>query len=178
MHQSLSKPQYRLLSSAYVSLRKSFGIGGGGGYPPFGTFTDYVIVERDQVIRSPDHLDDIQASAWPLAGLTAWRYVILAMARSSYSLKYLTRATIINAGVSKDQNILVTGIGGGVALFAMQLCLAKGANVYVTSGSEEKIRKATSLGAKGGVNYKSRKYLSSRILGNLSRWIITVLVPR
>jgi NADPH:quinone reductase-like Zn-dependent oxidoreductase len=42
-----------------------------------------------------------------------------------------------------------------VALFAMQLCLAKGANVYVTSGSEEKIRKATSLGAKGGVNYKS-----------------------
>jgi NADPH:quinone reductase-like Zn-dependent oxidoreductase len=45
----------------------------------------------------------------------------------------------------------------------MQLCLARGANVYVTSGSEEKIRKAISLGAKGGVNYKSRKYLSLRI---------------
>lgn len=52
------------------------------------------------------------------------------------------------------ENILITGIGGGVALTAMQLCLAKGASVYVTSGSEEKIQKAISLGAKGGANYK------------------------
>lgn len=49
---------------------------------------------------------------------------------------------------------MITGIGGGVALTAMQLCLAKGASVYVTSGSEEKIQKAISLGAKGGANYK------------------------
>jgi len=42
----------------------------------------------------------------------------------------------------------------------MQLCLAKGANVYVTSGSEDKIRKATSLGAKGGANYKSQNWPS------------------
>jgi NADPH:quinone reductase-like Zn-dependent oxidoreductase len=74
---------------------------------------------------------------------------------------YRTRAAIVNAEASKDQNILITGIGGGVALLAMQLCLAKGANVYVTSGSEEKIRKATSLGAKGGVNYKLSKDLQS-----------------
>lgn len=76
---------------------------------------------------------------------------------------YCTRAAIVNAEASKDQNILITGIGGGVALLAMQLCLAKGANVYVTSGSEEKIRKATALGAKGGVNYKSSEDLRSRI---------------
>ncbi|KAG0693074.1 hypothetical protein DFH29DRAFT_965780 [Suillus ampliporus] len=119
-----------------------FGILGGGGNPPLGTFADYVIVERNQVIRSPDHLDDVQVSAWPLGGLTAWR------------------AAIVNAGASKDQNILITGIGGGVALLAMQLCLAKGANVYVTSGSEEKIRKAITLGAKGGVNYKSEDWSS------------------
>jgi NADPH:quinone reductase-like Zn-dependent oxidoreductase len=76
---------------------------------------------------------------------------------------YYTRAAIVNAEASKDQNILITGIGGGVALLAMQLCLAKGANVYVTSGSEEKIRKASTLGAKGGVNYKSSEDLRSRI---------------
>ena len=39
----------------------------------------------------------------------------------------------------------------------MQICLAKGANVYVTSGNEEKIQKAVSLGAKGGANYKESK---------------------
>ncbi|KAG1756890.1 uncharacterized protein EDB91DRAFT_1094995 [Suillus paluster] len=118
------------------------GILGGGRNPPLGTFADYVIVERNQVICSPDHLDDVQVSAWPLGGLTAWR------------------AAIVNAGASKGQNILITGIGGGVALLAMQLCLAKGANVYVTSSSEEKIRKATALGAKGGVNYKLKDWPS------------------
>ncbi len=44
--------------------------------------------------------------------------------------------------------------GGGVALFALQFATAAGANVFVTSGSEDKIKKAVELGAKGGVNYK------------------------
>lgn len=41
-----------------------------------------------------------------------------------------------------------------MALLAMQICLAKGAHVYVTSGNAEKISKAVSYGAKGGANYK------------------------
>lgn len=40
----------------------------------------------------------------------------------------------------------------------MQLCVAAGANVYVTSGDPSKIDKAVSLGAKGGVNYKNGKW--------------------
>lgn len=61
---------------------------------------------------------------------------------------------MVNGQVERGQNVLVTGIGGGVALLAMQICMAKGANVFVTSGSQEKIDKAVSLGARGGVNYK------------------------
>jgi len=53
--------------------------------------------------------------------------------------------------------VLITGIGGGVALFALQFAVAVGANVYVTSSSPEKIDKAIALGAKGGVNYKDGK---------------------
>ena len=66
---------------------------------------------------------------------------------------------MINARVERGHNVLITGIGGGVALLALQLCVAKGANVYVTSGNEEKIRKAVALGAKAGFNYKNSKYL-------------------
>ena len=62
---------------------------------------------------------------------------------------------MVNARVDKGHNVLITGAGGGVALIALQLCLAKGTNVYVTSGSEEKIARAIGLGAKGGVNYKN-----------------------
>ncbi|KAJ8482203.1 hypothetical protein ONZ45_g15032 [Pleurotus djamor] len=117
-----------------------FGMLGGAQWPALGTFAQYVAVERDQVIPSPQHLDDIQAAAIPLAALTAWR------------------ATFINAQVKKGDNVLITGIGGGVALFALQLAVAKGANVYVTSGSQAKIDKAVSLGAVAGLNYKDANW--------------------
>ncbi|KAF8438174.1 NAD-P-binding protein [Boletus edulis BED1] len=120
----------------------TFGILGGGNNPPLGTFAEYVVVERDHVVRSPDHLDDVHMAAWPVCGLTAWR------------------ATMVHARVARGQTILITGIGGGVALIALQLCLAKGANVFVTSSSEDKIRKAIALGAAGGVLYTSKDWSS------------------
>lgn len=118
----------------------TFGILGGVSYPPLGTFSEYVVVERDQVIPTPEHLDDVQVAAWPLGGVTAWR------------------AAVVNGLVSAGQNVLITGIGGGVALIALQICIARGASVYVTSGNIEKIRKAVALGAKGGVNYKEKDW--------------------
>lgn len=68
-----------------------------------------------------------------------------------------SRAAIINAGVSTGRNILITGAGGGVALLAVQLSVAKGSNVFVTSGSDEKIQKLLPFGIKGGVNYRHSK---------------------
>ncbi|TFK36440.1 hypothetical protein BDQ12DRAFT_706376 [Crucibulum laeve] len=123
-----------------IAPESRFGIVGGGALPPIGTFSEYVVVERDQVIPSPSHLNDVQIAAWPLGGLTAWR------------------ATIVNAQVDAGQHVLITGIGGGVALLAMQICIAKGALVYVTSSSQEKIDKAITLGAKGGTNYKQKDW--------------------
>ncbi|KAI9511101.1 hypothetical protein F5148DRAFT_1173734 [Russula earlei] len=112
-----------------------FGILGGGDHPPIGTFSTYVVVAREHVIRTPAHLDDLRAAAWPVAGVTAWR------------------AAVVNARVGCAHTVLLTGIGGGVALTALQLCLALGARVYVTSGSDAKIARAVALGAAGGVNY-------------------------
>ncbi|KAH6902699.1 hypothetical protein BKA70DRAFT_1516572 [Coprinopsis sp. MPI-PUGE-AT-0042] len=109
---------------------------GGAAMYPSGTFSEYIVVERDYVIPIPDHLDDVHAAAWPLGGLTAWR------------------ATVVNAAVKPGHNVLITGIGGGVALLALQFCVALGASVYVTSGNPEKVRKAVELGAKGGVTYQ------------------------
>ena len=55
----------------------------------------------------------------------------------------------------RGSKVLVTGIGGGVALFALQFAVAAGARVWVTSSSDDKIRRAVKLGAAGGVNYKT-----------------------
>ena len=48
---------------------------GDRGNPPIGTFSTYRIVPCEQVILTPAHLDDVHAAAWPVAGVTAWRYV-------------------------------------------------------------------------------------------------------
>lgn len=117
-----------------------YGILGGCVFPSLGTFSEYVILEREEVIEIPDHLEFEHAAAWPVAAVTAWR------------------AVVMKGQVQSGQNVLITGIGGGVALIVLQICVALGANVYVTSGDEAKIQKAVELGAKGGINYKSEKF--------------------
>lgn len=106
------------------------------GLPENGTLAEYIKINRQYVIEKPEHLSFETAGALPLAGLTAYRAVF-------------TRGQI-----EKTDKVLITGIGGGVALFAFQFALAMGCQVYVTSGSNEKINKALNLGAKQGVNYK------------------------
>jgi NADPH:quinone reductase-like Zn-dependent oxidoreductase len=68
------------------------------------------------------------------------------------------RATVVNARVTRGHTVLITGIGGGVALLALKLCVALGARVYVTSSSDAKIARAVALGAAGGVNYTHSQY--------------------
>lgn len=106
------------------------------GLPEHGTFAEYVKVPFQYLVEKPDFLSFEEAAALPLAGLTAYR------------------ALYSRANLQSGENVLITGIGGGAAVFALQFALAKGANVYVTSSSPEKIAKAVALGAKGGANYK------------------------
>ncbi|KAF5323816.1 hypothetical protein D9619_012982 [Psilocybe cf. subviscida] len=40
-----------------------FGTIGGGSFPPLGSFAEYVVVHRDQVIETSEHLDDVHAAA-------------------------------------------------------------------------------------------------------------------
>ncbi|KAI0247919.1 hypothetical protein BJV78DRAFT_1348297 [Lactifluus subvellereus] len=123
-----------------VGPEAPFGLLGGGNNPPIGTFSTYVVVARDQVIPTPAHLDDVHAAAWPVGGVTAWR------------------AVVVNARVARGHIVLITGIGGGVALLALQLCLARRARVYLTSGSDAKLARAVALGATGGVNYTRKDW--------------------
>ncbi|RJE19210.1 alcohol dehydrogenase [Aspergillus sclerotialis] len=116
-----------------------------------GTLQDYVAIEESEVEEAPEHLSDAEAAALPLTGLTAWRALI-------------SKAGERNSG--KGAAVLITGIGGGVALMALRFAVARGADVYVTSSSEEKIKKAVELGAKSGVNYKEQGW-EKKLLGML-----------
>lgn len=87
------------------------------GMPDPGTFAEYICVPADHVFPKPAHLSWEQAAAIPLAGLTAWR------------------ALMTQGAAQPGDTVLVTGIGGGVATFALKWAVALGARVFVTSGS-------------------------------------------
>ncbi len=106
------------------------------GIPDNGTFAEYVTVSKDQVFDKPEHLSLEEAAAVPLSALTAYR------------------ALFTKARLRANEKVLITGIGGGAALWAFQFAAAYKARVYVTSSSNEKIERAKQLGAIGGFNYR------------------------
>jgi NADPH:quinone reductase-like Zn-dependent oxidoreductase len=117
---------------------RGYAILGGTKTFPLGTAQDILCVHEDEVEEAPRHLSPVEAAALPLTGLTGWRALVSK-----------------SGNAEKGRNILITGIGGGVALNVLQFAVGFGANVYVTSGDQGKIDKAKSLGAKGGVSYKT-----------------------
>jgi NADPH:quinone reductase-like Zn-dependent oxidoreductase len=77
--------------------------------------------------------DPLQAAAFGLVHLTAWRMLV-------------TRARL-----KPGSTVLVTGIGGGVALALLGIAKFMNCRVIVTSRSEEKLARAMELGADEGV---------------------------
>ncbi|MDH5474936.1 MAG: zinc-binding dehydrogenase [Cyclobacteriaceae bacterium] len=110
------------------------------GSPTQGTFSQYISISEQYVHHKPAHLSIHQSAALPLAGLTAYR------------------ALFTRGEFEPDNKVLITGIGGGAALFALSFAIASGAEVYVTSSNGNKISRAIELGAKGGVNYKDNNW--------------------
>jgi zinc-binding alcohol dehydrogenase/oxidoreductase len=108
------------------------------GLPRPGTLAQSITVPVVQLAAKPEYLSWVEAAALPLAGLTAYR------------------ALFARAQLRAAEKILITGIGGGVALFALQFAVAYGAEVWVTSSSPEKIARAVALGAKGGFDYTQK----------------------
>ena len=125
------------------------------GMPDQGTLAEYICVATENCAAKPPHLSWVQAAAFPLAGLTAWR------------------AVVTHGEVQRGQKVLVTGIGGGVATFALLWARHHGATVYVTSGSEEKLAQAKQLGAAGGVSYRAADW--SRRIREMSGGIDLVI---
>jgi zinc-binding alcohol dehydrogenase/oxidoreductase len=110
------------------------------GNPDHGTFAEYICIPKKYVFRKPEHLTDDEASAVPLSGLTAYR------------------ALFSKARLRAGEKVLITGIGGGAALWALQLASSYQARVSVTSGSQEKLTRARNLGAAKGYNYKESNW--------------------
>jgi NADPH:quinone reductase-like Zn-dependent oxidoreductase len=142
---SLGRGVTSLTKGDEVIILPSLGWGGGEaapapgfrilGGPDDGTYAELIRIRAENVFPKPKRLSWEEAAALPLAGLTAWR------------------ALISRCGLRPGETVLVLGIGGGVATFALHIARAAGARVIVTSSSDDKLARAAELGAAAGVNY-------------------------
>ena len=99
-----------------------------GGHTP-GTLCEIMVVAETSVLPIPLTIPFTEAAAFPLATLTAWRMLVS------------------KARVQEGDEVLIWGIGGGVALAALQIAKMRGARVWVTSSNDDKLRRASALGA-------------------------------
>jgi len=105
-----------------------------------GTFAQAVVVPEVNLRPIPEHLSFEEAAAFPLVFLTAWRMVVS------------------KARVQAGETVLILGIGGGVAIAALQIARMLGARVFVTSSSELKLARAGELGAEVLINHREKDF--------------------
>src|SRR5271170_4597930 len=111
-----------------------------------GMLAEYVAVDATGIVRLPEHLSYEEGATLPCAGVTAWNAVVTA------------------AHTKPGDTVVIQGTGG-VSVFALQFAKMLGARVLGTSGSDEKLERAKTLGLDAGLNYKENP--------NWADWVLT-----
>ncbi len=102
---------------------------------PTGGYSDTVVADDSVVKKIPPGISHEEAAAIPVNYLTAWFCL--------FNFGYL----------SKEDRVLIHTAAGGVGVAAVQLALDKGAEVFATAGSEEKLRFLDEIGVQHRVSY-------------------------
>ncbi|CAM3749271.1 NAD(P)H-quinone oxidoreductase [Nocardioides zeicaulis] len=107
----------------------------GGGY------AERVAVPVGQVMPVPSGVSLVEAAALPEVAATVWSNVFM------------------TAHLAKGERFLVHGGAGGIGTMAIQLAAARGAEVYATGGSPEKLELCRTLGATRAISYRDEDFV-------------------
>jgi NADPH:quinone reductase-like Zn-dependent oxidoreductase len=110
---------------------------GAHGGPIDGTAQELMLLPAEAVVKAPRHLSAAEAATLPCAAVTAWS------------------ALVEQGGIRAGQTVLLQGTGG-VSLFALQFAKLHGAEVILTSSSDDKLARAKALGADHLINYRTK----------------------
>jgi NADPH:quinone reductase-like Zn-dependent oxidoreductase len=108
-----------------------------------GTWSQWLSVPRQNAFPAPAYLAPFEAAALGVTHLTAWRMVVT------------------QGQLKPGQTVLIFGIGGGVSVAAMQIALAIGARVIVTSRHPHKLERAMAMGAAHGIHTSDQDTVKS-----------------
>jgi NADPH:quinone reductase-like Zn-dependent oxidoreductase len=115
------------------------------GSPLDGMLAEYVVLDEDGWVSLPPQMSFEEGAALPCAAVTAWHALMV--------------ANPIRAG----QSVLALGTGG-VSIFALQIARMVGAEVLITSSSDDKLARARDLGASETINYRSHPDWEQEVL--------------
>jgi NADPH:quinone reductase-like Zn-dependent oxidoreductase len=103
-----------------------------------GVLTEYRVFPEHGLVPTPEAIDDVEAAAFPCAGVTAWN-------------------AVVEVGRAKPGDVVLVQGTGGVSLFALQFAKLCGASVIATSSSAEKLARLRALGADHVLNYRDNE---------------------
>lgn len=123
-----------------------------------GVLAEQVVLPAARVTRAPSHLDFAEAATLPVAGVTAWN------------------AMFASHPVSGDDAVATVG-SGGVSLFALQMAVALGADVYAGVRQDDKGERLVDLGARSFINTEDDDWgeaIAKRSDGGVQTFVDTV----
>ncbi len=107
-----------------------------GGGSAGGMLAEFVVLSEHGAVLVPEHLSFEEAATLPCAALTAWN------------------ALVEQGRVKAGETVVLLGTGG-VSLFGLHIAKLHGARTIITSSSDEKLARATALGADATINYRT-----------------------
>ncbi len=116
---------------------------GGLGLDDQGNYAEYTIIHEDYAAEKPQQFSMQEASALPLAWVTAWE------------------SLIDRAHLKAGETVLIHAAAGGVGHLAVQLAKNLGAIVIATVSGEDKINYVKSLGADHCINYRTEDFVEA-----------------
>ena len=127
------------------------------GFQTDGGYAEYVKVPAKNAIQIADTLPFVEASALPIAYLTAWHMLI-------------TRAHL-----RADEDVLILGAGGSVGSAGLQIAKLVGARIFATASTDEKLARAREFGADVTINYTEVDFSEVILEETMGRGVDVVL---
>lgn len=108
----------------------------GGGY------AEYCVAPADHCLPIPAGWSMNEAAGLPETAFTVW-------------------SNVFDRGrLAEGESLLVHGGASGIGVTAIQIASALGHTVYVTVGSDERVKAVEALGAARGINYRSEDFVA------------------
>jgi len=121
------------------------------GEQKWGMYSEYFKVPEENVLKVPSKISYELAAAAPLTFLTAWRLLTT------------------QANLKQGESVLIHGAGGGVSTAAIQIAKYLGAKIIATTSDQDKMNKATELGADYVINYKTNLNYNKTIFSEITK---------